>query len=98
MNGIESIAAERQRQIEKEGWTSEHDDCHHDGSLADAAACYAMPLKIEISGYGIKLLKPERETEDHYNDLPIGWPSSWNAVWWKPKSYREDLVRAGARS
>lgn len=39
--GIERIAAERQRQIDVEGWTPEHDDEHSDGSLALAAACYA---------------------------------------------------------
>lgn len=39
---IEEIAAERQRQRDKEGWTDEHDDQHTDGSLATAAACYAM--------------------------------------------------------
>jgi len=26
MNGIERIAAERERQVEAEGWTPEHDD------------------------------------------------------------------------
>lgn len=41
MNAIEAIAAERQRQIEVEGWTPEHDDDHNNGELADAAACYA---------------------------------------------------------
>jgi hypothetical protein len=41
MTAIEAIAAERQRQIEGEGWTPEHDDEHADGSLAIAAACYA---------------------------------------------------------
>lgn len=40
--GIELIAEERQRQIEKEGWTSEHDATHQQGELADAAACYAL--------------------------------------------------------
>jgi hypothetical protein len=40
MNGAERIAAERQRQIEKEGWTPEHDAEHADGQLARAAACY----------------------------------------------------------
>lgn len=39
--GIERIAEERQRQIEKEGWTPEHDDDHELGELALAAACYA---------------------------------------------------------
>lgn len=42
MNAIEAIAAERQRQIEVEGWTPEHDDEHDDGALANAAACYAV--------------------------------------------------------
>lgn len=36
------VLAERQRQISAEGWTPEHDDEHDDGSLASAAACYAM--------------------------------------------------------
>ena len=44
--GIERIADERQRQIEKEGWTPEHDDEHTDGSLAMAAVCYASPEQI----------------------------------------------------
>lgn len=39
--GIELIAEERQRQIEKEGWTHEHDDDHNDQSLLGAAVCYA---------------------------------------------------------
>ena len=39
--GIEAIAAERQRQIEKEGWSDEHDDKHTQGEMAIAAACYA---------------------------------------------------------
>ena len=42
--GIELIADERQRQISDEGWTPGHDDEHEEGSLAQAAACYAMPL------------------------------------------------------
>lgn len=40
-NGIERIAAERQRQIEKEGWTPEHDRIEHGGwELRDAAVAY----------------------------------------------------------
>lgn len=41
--GIELIAEERQRQIDKEGYTFEHDDNHEDGELALAAAIYASP-------------------------------------------------------
>ena len=45
--GIELIAEERQRQIEKEGYTPEHDANHDGGELALAAACYAaFPVNI----------------------------------------------------
>ncbi len=36
------VLAERARQVSAEGWTPEHDDEHNDGSLARAAACYAL--------------------------------------------------------
>lgn len=39
---IELIAEERQRQIEVEGYTPDHDDQHGYGELAMAAMCYAM--------------------------------------------------------
>lgn len=45
--GIELIAEERQRQIEKEGWTAEHDNLHYAGALACAGACYAL----DVVGY-----------------------------------------------
>jgi len=38
---IEAIVQERQRQIDKEGWSLEHDDEHVNGELAEAAAAYA---------------------------------------------------------
>lgn len=44
---IVDVLAERKRQIEGEGFDSEHDDMHDCGALARAAACYAM------SGYHI---------------------------------------------
>jgi len=45
-SGIELISAERERQINQEGWTEAHDDEHTDGSLALAAVCYATPVLI----------------------------------------------------
>ncbi|AMM23203.1 hypothetical protein [Variovorax sp. PAMC 28711] len=36
------VLAERQRQIMSEGWTPEHDDAHDGGTLAVAAAYYAL--------------------------------------------------------
>ena len=82
------IAAERRRQIEKEGWSTSHDDGYHKGELAYAAACYAAttrPFKAEQ--------KAGRSYEPFtfYSDL---WP--WFDMWWKPKDRRRDLVRAGA--
>lgn len=41
--GIELIAEERQRQIDAEGWTPEHDAQHIVGELAFAACYYALP-------------------------------------------------------
>jgi hypothetical protein len=42
MNGIERIAAERERQIRVEGFDDEHDDELVNGELADGAACYCI--------------------------------------------------------
>ena len=36
------VLAERQRQVEAEGWTPKHDDEHQRGEMAGAAACYAL--------------------------------------------------------
>lgn len=96
MSGIEAIAAERQRQIEKEGWTLEHDDEHTDGSLAAAAACYAYPIKIILDVLSTTIEPSNPENDEYLAQIPVGWPESWDCQWWKPKSYRENLVRAGA--
>jgi hypothetical protein len=42
-DGANLIAAERQRQIQVEGWTPEHDDKHRPGELAAAAVSYIFP-------------------------------------------------------
>jgi len=42
---IALIAAERQRQVDEEGWTPEHDDQHDREELALAAARYALPAR-----------------------------------------------------
>lgn len=42
MSGVDFIATERQRQLDDEGWTPEHDDIHTLGELAVAGACYAL--------------------------------------------------------
>lgn len=62
-SGIELIAEERQRQIEKEGWTSNHDSQHDVDTLAIAASCYALPFYL-------------RETDK--NKVPKNWPFADN--------------------
>jgi hypothetical protein len=42
LTGAQLIAQERQRQIEVEGYTEQHDAEHAEGELAMAAVCYAM--------------------------------------------------------
>lgn len=49
LTGAELIAAERKRQIYVEGYTSEHDDAHRDGSIARAAACYASTAAAQVT-------------------------------------------------
>lgn len=38
----QDVIAERERQVNAEGWTPEHDDKHDGCELAAAAACYAV--------------------------------------------------------
>lgn len=80
LTGVELIAKERQRQIEGEGWTAEHDDQHDNGQMATAAACYAL--------HDVVSLVPEGEI------VPRWWP--WDDGWWKPSNQVRNLVKAGA--
>jgi hypothetical protein len=82
MNGIERIAAERQRQIEVEGWTPEHDDQHINEELASAAAYYALP---------------SAERKDLESTVAVDlWP--WDSRWCKltPDDRIRELEKAGA--
>jgi hypothetical protein len=87
LTGAEMIAAERQRQIEQEGWTPEHDDEHDGGDLARAAEAYAYHATQQLRGR-----KPS------YGPLrppPYGWP--WHPNRWKPSDDPiRNLVKAGA--
>lgn len=56
---LNDVLAERRRQIDAEGWTTEHDDGHTGGELAGAAACYAMHDIIHWGRhYAIQMLWP----------------------------------------
>lgn len=86
MSGVDLIATERQRQIEEEGWTAEHDDEHDNGELASAATAYAgAPGRW----------KPDEYTGTVAARTPMYWP--WSPKWWKPTGNAVgDLVKAGA--
>jgi hypothetical protein len=76
----QDVLAERRRQVDKEGWSSGHDDDHCNGELAAAAATYAFSAATACRWYAAD---------------PIGfWP--WDPSWWKPTTPRRDLVKAGA--
>jgi hypothetical protein len=64
MSALDEIAAERQRQVEKEGWSTEHDDKHTEAQMARAAVAYALTG----SGY-----KPEAAR----NLWPVSWSFQW---------------------
>jgi len=76
------VAAERQRQMDVEGWTTAHDDAHGAGEMAVAAGCYAL-CAGECDGVQKDDLK-----------VPLFWP--WHPDWWKPSDKRRDLVKAAA--
>jgi hypothetical protein len=81
--GVAAIAEERARQVAKEGWTPEHDDDHDNGSLAAAAATYALVAREQALG-----------DKGPFRSNPDLWP--WEAKWFKPRDQRRNLVRAGA--
>ena len=101
-NACRDVIAERQRQIEKEGWKPEYDDEHSDGSLAMAAVSYALP----VTERGTKEVAHHHEWSGcaRYDDsawtpvgsaaVPIPWP--WDGQYWKPGDRRRELVKAGA--
>lgn len=80
LDGVALIAAERKRQIEKEGWTQEHDDQHNNEALALAAVCYATPEWLR----------------DYKRGIPVRWPWSSKWWKPRPDSRVRELVKAGA--
>jgi hypothetical protein len=87
-NAIDLIRAERQRQIEKEGYTAEHDDGHLGDQMAVAAAFYAFPDDMRDMG---RYQLGGKEVR-----APRLWP--WPPHYWKPTpdDRIRELVKAGA--
>jgi len=63
-SGVEMIAAERQRQVSREGYDEKNDDKHRHGELAIAAACYAVHQSHVRVVYGSKDGWPWDESTD----------------------------------
>ena len=91
---IDLIEQERKRQIEKEGWTPEHDDRHTDGELAEAAATYCASCNLSVK---LPAMVDGQEVEREVTVLRhTRWPFDWD--WFKPtpNDRIRELVKAGA--
>jgi hypothetical protein len=88
---LDDISAERRRQIDDYGMTSENDDEHTKGEMIRAALNYLAAACIATALGG-----------KSYDDRPpldrmgyaISWP--WAPKWWKPGLVRRMLVKVGA--
>ena len=83
------IIAERKRQVEVKGFDVAHDDAHSDGSLAAAAAVYAL-------GAQTALIDDHRSRNGGKIQV---YPTAfwrWSLRRWKPKDQRHNLVISGA--
>ncbi len=90
-DGAKLIAKERERQVDVNGWTSNHDDTHDRGEMVGAAINYAELARF-ISVYN------RTDGKRFYHGAPpqpATWPKDWT---WKP-DYADairNLVIAGA--
>jgi hypothetical protein len=82
--GIDFIKEERERQLNVEGWSSEHDDKYLSDELARAAATYAIPINAQYifdGAFGI-------------NYRGTLWP--FDKSWYKPSP--EDRIKELSKS
>ena len=90
--GIELIAEERQRQIDVEGYSEQHDSQHPTSELIYAAIAYIESAKVGINCMEMgnteenEIMRRKTEMGRHY---PYGWT-------FKPSTNVRDLVKAGA--
>lgn len=107
--GIELIAEERQRQIDVEGYSKEHDLQHDEGEFLDAAAAYMTPNikrpRIDVThelnnqpSYAVTYDQPSSDGTIHKMRVlpPRTWP--WGEQYWKPTPLDRirELTKAGA--
>ena len=91
-SGIELISDERQRQIEVEGYSAQHDSNHKASDFVYAAIAYIESAKVGINCAEIgntnenEIMRRKTEMGSYY---PFGWK-------FKPSTDVRDLVKAGA--
>lgn len=88
----DDVLAERQRQVATEGYDAAHDDEHELGELALAASYYAVTSAASLLPWPTAGLPSNRPALQLKADFL--WP--WSPNDRKPKSGRDDLVRAAA--
>jgi hypothetical protein len=103
--GFDLILQERRRQIEVEGWTSDHDDNHESGEIGRAGACYetaALHDNPKISHtwpWATEWWKPKDGAEyaawgesEHALDVALesGWETSENGQYCPECYYYND--------
>lgn len=90
--GIDLIAEERQRQIDVEGYTEQHDSQHNASELIYAAIAYVESAKV---GVNCAEMGNTNETEIMImkSDMGRHYPFGWS---FKPSTDVRDLVKAGA--
>lgn len=99
------MGKERSRQINKEKWSTKHDDEHTNFEMCTAAACYA--LNLDPNNIGIELETTNQiEYTSHKDDVVAivsinksywvryFWP--WAQKWFKPTNPRRDLIKSCA--
>jgi hypothetical protein len=84
---MQAVIAERQRQVEVEGWDAAHDAQHSPGEIAVAGSAYARRAYLHLENNAGYIAN-----KAFY--LPNWWP--WSIGWWKPTDFRRDLVKACA--
>lgn len=97
LDGVELIAAERQRQVTDEGWDAEHDAEHIGGEISGAAASYAAAAHRQIAENFVDnaCLRPLSAT--YHEAIRPAQTWRWGEAWWKPSGDPvRNLAKAGA--
>ena len=90
--GIELIAEERQRQIEVEGYSAQHDSQHNVSEFVYAAISYVESAKVGVNCMEIGN-NDENEIMRRKIEMGRNYPFGWD---FKPSTNVRDLVKAGA--